>query len=322
LILKAISIVCCTRDRPAELGRLIDSLIQARARLNAVDIELLVVDDGDLPNRLVQSLAGRVGAAGIHWRYHNKRRRPGLLGSRIEAVTLATYDWLLFFDDDVEIEPDYLSHFVEVVGQNPNLAGLGGVDLLAPALTSWRLIGRLAVGLEPLRLGRRSASGFPAHMDRARAAGRAFASLRVYGCNMAFRKTALQGLCLLPGFEGYSLYEDAYLSFEASRSGPLLVDPRLKVRHHHSPSSRDASREVGRMSVLNHCRLMRLYGASPLRHAGMFISILCLVAWSTATGLCHGAARKDRGLDFARGQLSGLASLFADLFRGDVSLRG
>ncbi len=130
---------------------------------------------------------------------------------------------------------------------------------------------------------------------------------------MGFRMTALQNLRPLPGFEGYSLYEDAYLSFEAARSGPLLIDPALKVRHHHSPSARDSSREVGRMSVLNHRQLMRLYGASRWRHASMLVSILLLAGWSSATGLSRGAAAKGRDMAFARGQLSAFGILLSDL---------
>jgi hypothetical protein len=170
------------------------------------------------------------------------------------------------------------------------------------------LFGRIAFGLEPLRLGRLSLGGFPAVMGRAVGALHPFASQRLYGCNMGFRRTALQGLRMLPGFEGYSLYEDAYLSFEAGRTGPLLVDPSLRVRHHHSPSSRDTSYEVGRMSILNHYQLLRLYGAG-WRRIGLFLSVLCLIAWSTARALRRGLTAKSADFDFARGQLSALSTL-------------
>lgn len=307
--LRAISIVCCTRDRPSELRRLVDSLIRARAALNGIDFELLVVDDGMLPDQLVRSLAEQVARAGIHWVYHNKRERPGLLRSRIESVALATYDWVLFFDDDVDVEPTYLFRFVEAIERNPDLAGLGGVDVLAPPPPTGRVLGRIACGLEPLRLGRLSFGGFPAVMGRARGAQQPFASRRLYGCNMAFRKTALQGLDILPGFEGYSLYEDAYLSFEACRAGPLLIDPSLKVRHHRSQLSRDSGLDVGRMSILNHRRLLQLYGAGGWRQAGALVSILCLIALSTANGFRRWLTSQRADFDFARGQFSALGTL-------------
>lgn len=308
----SLSIACCTRDRPDELARLIDLL--CRARRPSAALELLVIDDGNLPAATLTMLAAKVRESGFDWRYVSKSQRAGLLRSRILAAHMALHDWLLFFDDDVEIEPDYLERFCQIAGDVPDLAGLGGVDLLAPPLPAWRLFWRIAAGFEPIRLGQLSFSGFPTHMDRARAANRPFLSRRVYGCNMGFRRAALAGLRELPGFEGYSLYEDAYLSFEAARHGALLIDGALKVRHYHSPSARDSSREVGRMSVLNHLLLMRLYGGSRWRALGVLYSTITLAGWSMLTGFRRRSALEGRGFGFARGQISALGNLIGSLW--------
>ncbi len=310
--ISSLSIVCCTRDRPEELARLIDLLCRVRRPSGA--FELLVIDDGNLPANTQAMLAAKVRESGIDWVYVNKSQRAGLLRSRILAADLARHDWLLFFDDDVEIEPDYIERFCRVAGEVPNLAGLGGVDLLSAPLPAWRLFWRIAAGFEPIRLGQLSFSGFPTHMDRARAVNRPFLSRRVYGCNMGFRRTALAGLRELPGFDGYSLYEDAYLSFEAARHGVLLIDGGLKVRHHHSPSARDSSREVGRMSVLNHLLLMRLYGGSRWRVLGVLYSTITLAGWSMLTGFRRRSALKGRDFGFVRGQISALGLLVASLW--------
>ena len=309
LVLKAISIACCTRDRPSEFSRLVESLINARAQLKGRDIELLVVDDGGLPDCLLRSLAKQADSARIHWVYHNKRQRQGLLRSRIEAVALATYDWVIFFDDDVEVEPSYLSRLFETIEHDPSLTGLGGVDVMARPPPTWNVFGRIVLGLEPPRVGELSFGGFPACMGRARAAPQPFVSRRLYGSNMAFRKTALQGLRVLHGFEGYSLYEDAYLSFQAARTGTLLIDPSLIIHHHNSLFSRDSSYAVGRMSILNHYQFIRLWGAGAWRHIGVFLPILCLIVWGIAKGLRHGLRAKNADFDFARGQLSALRTL-------------
>jgi glycosyltransferase involved in cell wall biosynthesis len=312
--IQSLSIVCCTRARPVELARLVRSILAARRAEPPIPLELLIIDDGNLSDQTRQTLAGQVRNADIDWVYVNKSARAGLLRSRIEAVGLARHDWMLFFDDDVEIERDYLTRFCRLAGQRPDVAGLGGIDLLAPALGHVRLLWRMAAGFEPLRLGRLSFSGFPAHMDRARAANRPFLSRRVYGCNMGFRRSALAGLRPLPGFEGYSLYEDAYLSFEAARHGSLLIDPGLRVRHHHSPSARDSSRDVGRMSVLNHLQLMRLFGGSRWRAFAVAYSVMSLAGWLTLTGFRRRSQRPGRDLAFVRGQLSGLGGLIASLW--------
>jgi len=307
--LTALSIACCTRDRPAELLRLVNSLIHARAALSGVDVELLIIDDGVLQDRVQRLIAEQTGSAGIKLVYHNKRERPGLLRSRTEALALAAADWMVFIDDDVELEPNYLSRLVAVIEQNPTLAGLGGVDVLAPNPSILGFLGRAVLGLESLRLGRLSWGGFPATMSRVRRARRPFASQRLYGCNMAFRKTALQDLRVLPGFEGYSLYEDAYLSFTAGGNRPLLIDPNLKVRHHHSPASRDGDYEIGRMSVLNHSQLIRLYGR--WGKTSYLMSVVSLIAWWAVHRLRRAFAAKRGDVDFSRGQLSALAVLLS-----------
>lgn len=310
--ISSLSIVCCTRDRPAELERLIGSLCRACRPAGA--LEFVVIDDGHLSEEEQAIFAERIRRAGIDWVYCNKSSRPGLLRSRIEAVRLARHDWMLFFDDDVEVEPDYLERFCRLAREMPDLAGIGGVDLLTRAVPAGRLLWRIAAGFEPLFLGQLSFSGFPAHMDRARRAKQAFLSRRLYGCNMGFRRSALAALRELPGFDGYSLYEDAYLSFEAVRRGALLIDGGLKVRHHHCASARDSSRAVGRMSVLNHLLLMRLYGGSRWRALGVLYSTLSLVGWSMLTGFRRRSAGMDRDFGFVRGQVSALRVLIGGLW--------
>jgi len=75
-----------SRDRPSELSRLVNSLIHTCAQPSGHGSELLVVDDAALPNRLLRSLAKQAHSARIHWVYHNKRQRQGLLRWRIEAL--------------------------------------------------------------------------------------------------------------------------------------------------------------------------------------------------------------------------------------------
>ncbi len=307
--LTAFSIVCCTRGRPADLCRLVASVIGARGLLPEIDLQLLIVDDGRLSEAVQRSLAEQAAGAGISWAYHNKRERSGLLRSRIEALTLAEHDWLLFVDDDVEVEPDYLRRLASIIRQNPDLAGVGGVDICAPAWPIRKIVGLCALGLEPFALGQLSWGGFPAGMGRLRGARRPFTSRRLYGCNMAFRKTALAGLRMLPGFEGYSLHEDAYLSFEAARHGRLLIDPGLRVRHHHSAASRDGRMAVGRMSVVNHHALMKLYGMGGWRQIGSLASVVGLIAVWASRGIRGAHAATAADFDVARGQIAGLKSL-------------
>ena len=293
------------------------SVIQARKCAWHFCLDFLVVDDGALADDLCPKLAARLEAAQITWHYSNKRDRAGLLQSRIEAVKLARHDWLLFVDDDVEIAPDYLVRLRDVVGAHPDLSGVGGVDILSRQRGFWTLAGCLLLGLEPFRPGRHSFAGFPCNMSRIRNAKRAFSTQRLYGCNMAFRRSALANLCMLPGFNGYSLGEDAYLSFVALESGRLLIEPALLVKHHHAPAARDSAFEIGRMSVLNHWTLLCLYSRPGWRLPRLALSLPALLTMSAARAFGWGrSGASSPGLAFARGQLSALGSLLRTLSRG------
>jgi len=309
-------VACCTRNRPLELERLVASVMTARRLAPDLLLEFLVIDDGALADDLRRSLMARLDAAAISWRYFNKRDRPGLLQSRIRAIEFAAHDWILFVDDDVELAPSYLAQLRAAIAARPHLAGIGGVDGLIAKRSKWALALCLLLGLEPLRPGRLSYAGFPCSMSRLGKVRRSFLSERVYGCNMAFRRSALANIRMLPGFQGYSLGEDAYLSFLAKTSGPLLIDPELMVKHNRSPAARDSDFDVGRMSILNHRLLMQLYGRPRWNIAGLSIALPALVVLGAAKALSRYGRSGDRGgLDFTHGQLSAIRSLL----RGQVA---
>lgn len=307
-----LTVACCTRDRPRELARLTASLIAALAAAPDIGAEFLVIDDGALDAEFQADLVKRLGAVGVSCRFVNKQASPGLLLSRIRAVELAAHEWILFVDDDVEIAPDYLMRLGADIALQPELSGIGGIDILAARRNFWKLCLCQLLGLEPLRRGRLSFAGFPSNLGRLSDASRALPSDRLYGCNMAFRRRAIAELRMLPGFQGYSLGEDAYLSFVAMGSGALLIDPALKVQHHHSPSARDADFNVGRMSIHNHSLLMRLYGRPHWLLASLLVSFPAMIVLSVVKAFAVLIRQGDRGgLAFARGQVSAMTSVLS-----------
>ena len=62
--------------------------------------------------------------------------------------------------------------------------------------------------------------------------------------------------------------------FTALRSGGLRIEPALRIKHYHAPSSRDGDFDVGRMSLLNYWHLMRLFGRPSWRLAGLLVLLL------------------------------------------------
>lgn len=84
------------------------------------------------------------------------------------------------------------------------------------------------------------------------------------GCNMTFRRKALKGIPAASFLQGYSLGEDLYLSWWASRSGRLVVDPGMKVRHWKVLTSRIDKRAHGKAVVVNNWYLLRARRSHPL----------------------------------------------------------
>ncbi len=104
-----VSVCICTRNRPAELRRALDSVAASSLRPSQV----IVSDDGD-----EDGTAALVAAHPLPILY-TKGPRSGLGANRNHAISVATGDYLLFLDDDGTLGETFL----EQVG-----CLLGGLD--------------------------------------------------------------------------------------------------------------------------------------------------------------------------------------------------
>jgi glycosyltransferase involved in cell wall biosynthesis len=265
----ALTIAICTKDRLADLDRCIGAI--ARCALPAGAVEVLIVDDGVTPSAHVADFEQRVRSWGGAFRYHKKDRDFGLYRSRRLSVALATGAVILFIDDDVELEPDYLErllpHYVAL-----EVAGVGGVDILVRPPGIVRSAYERVFLLSARSPGRLTQSGFNWSIAHWGDANSAFVSEFLSGCNMSFRRAALQGLEDHEWLDGYSLGEDIVVSLHASQQGQLIVDPQLRVRHHVSRANRLNEAARARSTIRNHHEIRRLIRGERLgaRIAGLW----------------------------------------------------
>jgi glycosyltransferase involved in cell wall biosynthesis len=222
-------------------------------------MELLVIDDGELAPDFQQKLAALL-PEWIEWRYHRKQQ-PGLYGSLREAVRIVRYPVILFLDDDVEVEPGYLVKLQEHYRQNPDLAGVGGVDRLQRSSWLWRWYMRLFL-YSSGEAGKLSFTGFAGSLPLWNQADRMFFAEYLYGCNMSFRRNALLALPDCDWLAGYSLGIDLLLPWIAARQGPVMVDPAMGIRHYQSPASRDKLERMATMQIVNHAHMLVLFGGT------------------------------------------------------------
>lgn len=288
--MKGITIAICTRNRIDDVRRCVDS-ISKQVNL-CVQLEVLVIDDGSMTMKEQQSIGNTL--ARHEFRYL-KKDEPGLFLSRLEAFKNSTHEVVLFLDDDVEIDHDYLSILVSMYQRYSHVIAIGGVDRYTQYSRKRELF-NLISGFGSSSVGKLSFSGYGGSMQKWGRMNEVFESDFLSGCNMSFRKAVMQNIEIVPWFSSYSLGEDLFLSYIASRQGVLLINPNLKVTHHRSPLSRDREERTVFAGVLNHFYMLKYRKSSGVGY---------IVQLWTATGLMvldllHGKK------NLAKGRLKGI----------------
>ncbi len=219
--LPAISVVVCTRNRPAEL----ESCLRSLARLRYSGVELIVIDNAPSDGR------SREVAARFPVRYILEPR-AGLDWARNRGISEASHEIIAFTDDDVQVDPDWLRG-IAAGFRDPRVMAVTG--LVGPLELNTRaqvlfeqVYGGMGKGLRP-RLFHRACMSPSAHL----------AIYRVgVGANMAFRRPALQAL---GGFDtaldvGTPAHGggDLDMFYRLVHHGMLLrYEPRALVWHRH-----------------------------------------------------------------------------------------
>ncbi|WP_310550516.1 glycosyltransferase family 2 protein [Paenibacillus glufosinatiresistens] len=294
-----LSIAICTRNRHDDLLRCLKSLYSQR--IEDARIELMLIDDGETSRSWLDG-AREQAPEWVDLIYYRKNpAEAGLIRSRLYAVRAARNEMLLFLDDDVELAPDYLSQLRATLAAHPEAVGVGGVDQGFSCSLKGRML-MLLSGRGRLSPGKLSYSGFASSMNLWNRQKRTFRTEFLHGCNMCFRRSALSGAEAEEWLTGYSLGEDLYLSFIAGRSGPMLVNPAMRLLHHGSPASRDRREQVSYSKVVNHYELLRLRTPMTRLRYGMLL-------WTV--GFLYAETRLRRDAEASRGYRRGLERLRA-----------
>jgi glycosyltransferase involved in cell wall biosynthesis len=248
-----IAVVLCTRNRPRELGGCLTSVLAQTFPC----AELVVVDssESDDTARLIQAMgvAGQVETTYV-------KSSPGLPTQRnigIRAIR-SSPDVVCFFDDDVELDREYLKAIATRLSLDVqhSIVGVCGSALNERKRSIVdRLVRRLFL-ITDNATGRLLRSGDAGHIF----APDSDTSVSVLsGCNMCFRKEILsdEGLRFDELLNGYAFMEDQDFSIRASHFGLLyqIIDARLY--HHVTPQSRPTLRMMHKMYIVNSFYLFR-----------------------------------------------------------------
>jgi glycosyltransferase involved in cell wall biosynthesis len=169
-----VTIAIATFNRAASLRTTLDSL--TRLKVPSIDWNLLVVDNGstDDTQSVCASFSSRLPIRAL------VERTPGVSNARNLALQEASGDYILFTDDDVEVDAHWLEEFVSATHRWPEAAVFGGIiEPQFPETPSADLLAAFPA------LG----NGF-CGVDHRRDDGPLPAEFRINGANMAFKRSA------------------------------------------------------------------------------------------------------------------------------------
>lgn len=254
--LPRIAFVVPTKDRPAELRRMLASL----AEQDVQPAQVVVVDatregnDGieqEFPGLTLRRIAfqGRPSAAG--------QRNAGAA-----AVDPST-DLICFIDDDTVVCPGSLRAMLEFwAGADPAVGGasfnvVNEIDrrpalVKRSALVEW-------LGLYSREPGRVAPSGW--HSP----AGVVKEDLEVEwltSCAVVWRRALFADATFDEFFEGYSYLEDLEFSYRLGRDHGLVVVADAELHHHPSPHGRVSMYRFGLVEARNRLYFVEKYGLS------------------------------------------------------------
>lgn len=222
--------VICTRERPEELRRALESL----TKQHYPQFEVLVVDNAprnDATRRVVENFKSRLSVR------YTQEPRPGLSCARNHGLRRVTNPLVAWLDDDDEADVFWLAELARGFYANPGAAAVSGV-VVPGAVKSI-----VQVWFEQFG-GHSKGRGFVSDVfsPRTHARQNPLYPLPPFGvgANMAFRTDALRDI---GGFDealgaGTSTKggEDTKVFTQLLRSGATIVyQPSALVRHYHRP---------------------------------------------------------------------------------------
>ena len=267
---------------------MLKTTLESIVACDPLPLEVIVVD-GDEQHGSSRASAESVGSDLIRY----EKTAPGLPRQRNKALELARGDVVVFFDDDVKVEPGAFSVLARDY-EDPSVLGVTGKVI---EKEHRKVFGKHS----PLRKllpgsgdeGSFTNYGYPRRLvDRDSKRDIHF----MHGSCMTVRKEIAKEVRFDEHLAGYALGEDEDFSYRLSRRGRIVYDPDLVVHHAKFGATGSDARRFGRQVVVNrHYLFHKNFSPRPLARLqfGMFIGMLVAhrllnLEWAGARGLLDG----------------------------------
>lgn len=234
-----VSVIICTYGRASSLAALLHCLL----RQTHEQLEILVVDGNENSAQARRAIEELVSGLGAAERVRIIRSGRGLTRQRNAGMREAQGEVLAFLDDDVTLDPGFISQTVALL-ERPDMQSVGGVtgyDTLTygtPMAPRWRI--RRFFGAIPSLV-----PGAIDHLGRAVPVSfvRPFSGCKeigwLAGFCMIYRRAAVEGLQFdecLPTYGG----EDRDFSIQVGLRWKLVLCGDLLLNHHGSAEGRES----------------------------------------------------------------------------------
>jgi GT2 family glycosyltransferase len=250
-----ISVIICTRNRFEDFTKTLPS-IAAQTRLPD---ELIVVDSSD-----ERTLETYLASLNMPFPVRYFHAPPGLTLQRNRGIRESRGELLFFFDDDVDLDANYLAEVEKVfAGDTKKRIGAVGGRIVESNSSSLRLrlerfvFGaiRFAFGVVGTRNGKFYPSGMPSHPHASQPSG--FIEC-LSGCCMAFRREVFEKAKFDEALAHYGLMEDVDISKQTLNAGyKIWYQASAALVHKESPMNRLNVQQWAEMSVVNYDYLFR-----------------------------------------------------------------
>lgn len=279
------SVIIPTLRREERLKRTLESLV----RCSPGPYEVLVVD-GDDEGSSAAVVEAMIGALPIR----HLQTEPGLPHQRNQGIERVDGDVIVFFDDDVDVDPAAFGVLAEAYS-DPSVVGMTGRVLEEEQR---KVVGKHS----PLRRlfpgggaeGSFTRYGYPrrlVHLDQPRD------THFMHGSFMSGRTAEVRAVLFDENLKGYALAEDEDFSYRLSRRGRIVYRPDAIVHHDRSGAGGSDARRFGRTVVVNRHYLFRKnFDATRLARVQFGMLIVMLLAhrvlnreWQGALGLIDGS---------------------------------
>jgi glycosyltransferase involved in cell wall biosynthesis len=229
-----ITVAIPTLNRPGDMHAFMPTL----ANQTVLPDEFIVVDAGD-PSNLESEMQNLLGDTGITLKY--LRSEKGLCTQRNVALDHAIGDIIFFFDDDVELEPEYIEKIMECfsIETSPPVGCVQGTLIDPPAtIDGWKSSVYRSFGLTHWTTEQDPAL-YTAGGVRFLTEPKSVMAVPVaQGCRMAFRKEVFETERFVQFLPGYCQNEDVDMTFRVGENWTILQTPHAKLLHKESPVSR------------------------------------------------------------------------------------